>query len=325
MLAVPIPTLLHGPRGSLFMNPLRDSIKGCVTVPLSGNMPAVAPARTAAGGANGLSPPILIQAPTSAWLEVFSLFVVNGAAVDADVIARQCVLISTYSNGVRRFMRRPINVTHVFGTRLNPFFLDDPYSEPFLLAPNETAQFDFVNPSTVGDTSIRFGMECRKIQTKALEDDPKINAAVKALYSRRRHVYPIWMPLTSDAQNSTVSLGVPGVRLAASGSFDTTFVHDNSDGPVMITRVLATGLTTGVAGDTTELFNCTLYDGRTNRVLMNQPVVMNCLGGPATFAYTLPTPLVVDRQEIVRATFTNLVTDQATDAFVTLQGLVVED
>lgn len=321
MLPTPIPTMVEGERGSLYLNTLRDYIRGVLIFPSSGSVPATPAARS--GSANGIAPSVVIEAPPDAWLEIFSLFGVNTAGTNSDVIARQCVTITDYITGQRAYMRRPINVTHVFGTQKNPLYLDDPYSEPILIPPNGVLRFDFLNPSSSGAGSFSFAAEGRKINVEAFKD-PKLKADVDALFARRRKVSPVWMPLYTDA--GSTALNVPGINLASSGIGYSQFItFNNSPAQVMITRIMGSAITAGAAGDTTELFSLDLYDGRTYRKLNTQPITLNTGCGTAGFPFILPTPIVIDSNQVVKATLTNLVTDGATDVMISLQGVSVDD
>jgi len=260
--------------------------------------------------------------PTDAHGEAFTLYGVNGAAVAADVIARQCVVIKEFTYGERRCMNRPVNITHVFGDRLNPLYLDDPYSEPFYLDPQQVLQFEFANPSASGAGSFSFALEARKIQLEAL-NDRKTKDELAALRKRREKVFPFWVPLATSPVVSGVTLQVPGITIPAGGVAEALFMPTDDLQEILITRIMATALTAGVAGDTQEVFTVDIYDGKTYRLLNNQPITLNCMGGPATFPYILPTPWILHPNSVVRARFKNLITDATTDAFVTLQGCAV--
>ena len=319
MLPLPFPTIINGKNGAISFSRHRDQIKGCVLVPPDASVPVVVPVRSGTG--NGQSAAIIIESPSDAWVEVFSLIGLNGASVNADVIARQCVSISTYINGQRRHMKFPINVTHVFGTNLNPCFLDDPYSEPLILPPQSIIRMVFTNPSTAGETDFSFSLGARKIMLKAIAEDPRLKSELDALYKRRQKIYPMWMPLGS--QPGSTPLGVPGVTIPAAGYANVFFEADNIfTGEFVITRIMASALTEGTPA--TDMFELTLFDAKTDRVLTNQPVIATCLGGTAAFPMNLPTPIIVGQNMNIRAQFKNLVANGTTDVFCSLQGFGVE-
>jgi hypothetical protein len=323
MLPTPFPTLVDGERGSIYMSTLRDYVRGVASFPASTNQPITAGARS--GSANGQFNAVTIEAPTDSYLEIFSLYGVNGAAVAADVLARQCVVITQFIDGQRQMMRRPVNCAHVFGTQLNPFFLDDPFSEPILLPPNGVLKFDFINPSASGAMSFSFAAESRRINMEALRD-PKIKAEMDALVNRRRKVSPVWLPLASDSGTPATPLNVPGITLAQSAYGDTNFITFNSSpSQVLITRILGSFVTAGGAGDATNGFAVDLFDGRTYRQLNTQPIVFSCAAGSAAFPFILPTPIVVESNQVIKARVYNLVTNGTTDVFLTMQGVAVDD
>ena len=322
MLECPLPTLRYGDRGSIYMNALRDKFRGCVLVPASSSVPVDTAARS--GNGNGISASIVIESPQDSWMEVFSLIGLNTAGTAADITTRQCVNITDYISGQRRFTQRPVNVSHVFGTQKNPFFLDDPYSEPILMPPQSVLKFDFINPSTSGEMSFSFALEARRISESALAE-AAVKQGIDELTVRRKKVYPIWIPLTTNVGTGPFGLGVPGVTIPAGGQIDAQFSSfDNAPAKLMITRILGSAISAGVSGDTTELFTMDLYDGRTYRKLNNQPIAFNCGAGPATFPFNLKTPIIIASNQVVKARFYNLVTDETTDVFITLQVVAVE-
>ncbi len=324
MIPTPVPSLIEGERGSLYMNPLRSHIRGCALFPAQGAVPVTAAARS--GSANGIEQAVVLEAPPDAYLEIFSLYAVNGAAIDADVIARQCVVITEFIEGQRALMRRPVNCGHVFGTQLNPLYLDDPFSEPLLLAPNAVLKFDFFNPSASGVMGFSFAAEARRIGMQAILDDPKLKAGLDETLARRRKVHPVWLPLASDAGTPATPLNVPGCTIGAAGRADTNFItFNNSPSQVMITRIMGSFISAGAAGDLVEGFAIDLYDGRTYRQLNTQPITFNCMAGSAGFPFILPTPIIIESNQVVKARIYNLITDADITVFLTLQGVAVDD
>jgi len=322
MIQVPIPSLRRGERDSIFLSRSRENVRGQFFVPVSSQVPLVATARS--GLANSTQS-FTISAPSDAYCELFSLSRDVGGVAN-DIVQRTYIMLSEYANGYQRqLMPRPCTAEHVFGTGQNPFFITDPYSEPIMLRPEGQLSGQIYNTSTSGSTSYTPSAEGRRIGLTALREDRELDDGLKATLLLRKKVYPYWIPLNLDVGAAGSLLGLPGITVPVAGQATAQFmVFNNKPGKVLITRIMGSALTAGVAGDTPNLFSMDLYDPQ-NRKLNYQPIIFPAGAGPATFPYVLPTPIVIRSNQVMWARLYNLVTDATTDVFLTLQGLAVDD
>lgn len=299
-----IPSFLNTPAGIL-LNPSRQYCKGNILVPASTAIPVATAAKS--GANDGRTPPISVESTVDACNEIFSLVGIQTTGTNADVTARCKVAISDTCKGQRSMMNRPVLCNHVFGSNEFPFFL----SESIFLEPSQTLQFEFFNGSTAGSASFRFMLESRKMQEvnltrKDIAEEIRKNRRDKEIF------YPFWLTQTQD-----ISLGAGGRGVA--------FFYNTLDQWLSLNYAMASAITTGVAGDTTELFSCEILDPWSQRPLQNQPLVRTCQFGTAQQPYVLPSPWLIPPDGQIQINLNNLVTDQATDVFITFHGVAMYD
>jgi hypothetical protein len=283
--------------GDLYLNQVRNFVKGCVIAPRSTSIPVVV-----AQGAQ--SPPIILEAPTDGAAEIFSLMGQQDASVASGCTNRFTVTLNETFRGNRQLMNLPILCNHVFGTPGNPFFL----CESLFLEPGQTLQAIFRNPAgSGGSSSFRFGMEARKLQTTNVANK-NVQNLIQVNRNEKNRFYPYW--LTND---SAISLAQSAKGVA--------YFTNTLDQWLLIQYAMATAITTGVEGDTTELFTCELFDPRTDRPLQNQPFTLNTGFGDAQFPYVFPTPWLIEPQSQIKANLANLVTDASTEIYITFHGV----
>lgn len=297
-----IPTFLTNKKGEVMLNDVARHVKGCVIVPATGQMPIT----VAAGATNvpGVSPPVIFEGPTDASAEVYSL-IGKHAAADAAAVQNRFLVSITETMYRRRLMNRAVPVKHVFGDNQNPFFLP----ESLFLENQGTLQFEFSNPSAAGTANFYEMLEARKFQQVAMMRQ-SIAEYIGDMRQRKPQLAPYW--LTSDAE-----ISIPA------GGKATAFFTASRDVTLVLFMSMSFGLTTGVAGDTTELYTVQAFDAESERALQNAPVARTCFGGTAQYPYFLPTALILRPNTKMRLEFTNLVTDQATEVFHTFQGVAM--
>lgn len=297
-----IPTWITDRRGNVYLNDLTKYVKSVLLVPPANQNPltiAAAPAATVPT----FSPPILFQGGEDSVSEVYSLTGAFDPASVAAANARATVQI-TETTYRRQYMNRAILLNHVFGNNLQPFFLN----ESILLESQANLQFQFFNNSTAGEVIWRMVLEARKYQASAFANQ-QVTKTLELLRKRKTFVNPYW--LTSNE----------AIVLPPSGAPRTAFFDNTRDYFLILKYVMAQVITTGVAGDTQELFTFRLFDAKTDRPLMNQPVTLNTGCGTARFPFVLPHSLLVEPRTSIRAELRSLVTDANVEVFFTFHGV----
>lgn len=295
-----IPTFLTNAKGEIMLNDVARHVKGCILVPASSQQPIIVPA--AATNVPGVSPPVIFEGPTDAVAEIYSLIGAH-ASGDATAVRNRFTVEITETMFRRRLMNRAIPVAHVFGNNQNPYFL----SESLLLENQGTLQATFINNSTAGTANFYSSMEARKFQQVSLIRKD-ISNYIYEQRSRKQQLAPYW--LTSDQ----------AVSIPAAGKA-TAFFTASKDITLALFFTMGFGLTTGVAGDTTEQFTVSIFDAESERPLQNQPVAKNCIAGTAQYPFVLPSALILRPNTKMRVEFTNLVTDAAMEVFFTFAGV----
>jgi len=297
-----IPTWITDRRGNVYLNDLTKYVKGVLLVPPQNQNPltvAVAPSATVPT----FSPPILFQGGEDSVSEIFSLSGAFDAASNADAAARATVQI-TETTYRRQYMNRPILLNHVFGNNLQPFFLN----ETIMLESQANLQFQFFNSSTGGDYIWRMVMEARKYQASAFANQ-QVTKTLQMLRKRKTFVNPYW--LTSNEP----------IVLPPTGAPVTAFFDNTRDYFLILKYIMAQVITTGVVGDTQEFFTFQLFDAKTDRPLMNQPVTLNTGCGTSRFPFVLPHSLLVEPRTSIRAQLRSLITDANVEVFFTFHGV----
>lgn len=293
---------ITAPNGAVILNPLIRYVKGGLIIPSSNQVPltiAAAPSATVPTR----SAPIIIEAGQDGPAEIFSTIGQHGASDAAAVQARlSCVITDDVYR--RQYMNRDILCNHVFGNNLQPFDM----KETTFLQPQQTMQFVFLNNSTAGASSWRFALAHRKFQSTGLTT-PETQNWVREQVKRKCMLNSFWLTSTDP------------VSIPANGKNTTSLFKNTPDKWLCLFYIMATGLTTGVAGDTTELFNFTIFDPKNYRPYMNSPVTLNTGCGTARFPYVLPQPIFMEPNSTMQVLFNNLVTDAATEVFFTFYGV----
>lgn len=295
-----IPTWVTDPAGNIFINDLTRSVKSTILVPPAAQNPLT----TLAGGALNptLSTPVIIEGGEDSVTEIFSLIGAHQAGVPADVQNRLEVEIKD-SSYRRILMNRPILANHVFGTNLQPYFLN----ESIFLESQQVLNLQFYNRSVAGASVYRMAFEARKFQASALANKD-VTRQIGEFRRRKTFLNPFW--LTSQAP----------VQLPAGGTVPVYF-EGTRDQFLILFNIMCQTITTGVAGDTQEVISLNIFDSRTDRPLNNQPVTLNSATGTAQFPFQLPTALMVEPRTSFRVDMTNLITDQPTEVFLTFHGV----
>lgn len=295
-----IPTWVTDPAGNVFINDLIRSVKSTILVPPAAQNPLTTPA----GGALNptLSAPVIIEGGEDSVTEIFSLIGAHQAGVPAAVQNRLEVEIK--DNSYRRvYMNRPILANQVFGTNLQPYFLN----ESIFLESQQVLNLQFYNRSVAGQSVYRMAFEARKFQASALANND-VTQQIGSMRRRKTFLNPFWF--TSDA----------AVQLPAGGTVP-VFFNNTRDNFLVLFNIMCQTITTGVAGDTQEIISFRIFDPRTERPLNNQPITLNIGTGTAQFPFQLPTALMVEPRTTLRVELTNLITDQPTEVFFTFHGV----
>ena len=295
-----IPTWVTDPAGNVFINDLTRSVKATILVPPAAQNPLT----TLAGGALNptLSTPVIIEGGEDSMTEIFSLIGAHQAGVDADVQNRLEVEIKD-SSYRRVYMNRPILANHIFGTNLQPYFLN----ESIFLESQQVLNLQFYNRSVGGPSVYRMALEARKFQASALANND-VTQQIGMMRRRKTFLNPFWF--TSQAP----------VQLPAGGTVPVYF-ENTRDNFLVLFNIMCQTITTGVAGDTQEIISFRIFDPRTERPLNNQPITLNTATGIARFPFQLPTALMVEPRTTLRVEMTNLITDQPTEVFFTFHGV----
>ena len=229
---------------------------------------------------------------------------VRSIPVNTDVRDRMTVEITDTAFS-RRLMNQPVPVDHIFGSNLYPGFLE----ETILLEKNQTLMFKFYNNSTAADGSFCLSSEGRKWGAEVFERDEVRNHIVN-LRGRKYVMQPYW--LTLDAATSITA-----------GSRASQFMTCTGDITLILFTRMGRFLSSGAAGDIREGLTLEMQNTRTGIPYQNQPITINTGCGDAGRPYRFHHPIILDPQSQIKVDFTNLITDQSTDAFLTLGGVAV--
>jgi len=296
-----IPTWVEDPKnGNLYINDLRKWVKGGVIVPPAAMNPLTVAAAPAAGIPT-LGTPVVYEGAQDGYREIFSMVGAFDAAVLADPQARFSVQITDQAYR-RRYMNRDILVNHVFGTPGNPLFL----ANEIWLENQQVLIFQFNNNSVAGPVIFRQQMECRTFQAQSLSRND-----VTALINQKRREGLFFNPFWLTSDNPII---IPA------GGQATAFFSNARDYYLLLRYIIASAISTGIAGDLQEVFSVRFFDATNNRPLMNQPMTMTMVSGNSNFPYVLPQPWSIEPVTQIRADFQNLITDQPTEVFMTFHG-----
>lgn len=304
-----IPTWVTDPAGNVYINDLIRSVKSTILVPPAAQNPLTTPA----GGALNptLSAPVIIEGGEDSVTEIFSLIGAHQAGVPAAVQNRLEVEIK--DNSYRRvYMNRPILANQVFGTNLQPYFLN----ESIFLESQQVLNLQFYNRSVAGASVYRMAFEARKFQASALANND-VTQQIGLMRRRKTFLNPFW--LTSQAP----------VQLPAGGTVPVFFENTKDNFLILFNIMCQTIIVQPVAppppppdlGDTEEIISFRIFDSRTDRPLNNQPITLNTATGTAQFPFQLPTALMVEPRTTFRVDLTNLITNKVVDVFFTFHGV----
>lgn len=238
-------------------------------------------------------------------------FVVTTPIV-ADVRDRMTVTIHDVSYN-RLLMNAPVPCNHIFGDNQKPSML----CERIFLQKNHVLRYQFFNNSTSGAGSMGFTMEGRKWQIEASENYPEVDKLMKSFVARETFLSPYWLTLET-------SPGTTKTTIPAGGNIN-QFLRNTGSNWLFLFFAYGHGISTGAAGETTEMFSFELFDKETDTPLQRMPATLNTGLGTAQNPYRFPTPIIMKPRSQLRVNFTNLITDQATDVFMTLGGVALLD
>jgi hypothetical protein len=282
--------------GKMYLNDIKRYAKGTILVPTLAN-------RTITMAAGAYSAPIPLEGPIDAVNEIMSLMAYPATANNADVTARMAVLITDEAYR-RQLMNREILCNQVFGNGLRPFRL----MESVAVEGQQVVTFQFHNVSLAGGGAISFSAEAQGVQGFGLGYD-EIKKWINIQRQRKAFLSPYW--LTSDA----------AVSLLATQTKEFFFTN-TSDKWLLLGYVMAQVITQGSLGDEApEFFEFEIYDAKTQRKLMNQPITMNTGTGTAQFPFRLDDPLLVEPSTQLRVRMTSLITNAAMEVFLTFHGV----
>ncbi len=225
--------------------------------------------------------------------------------VVADVRDRMTVEI-TDTAWQRNLMNRDVICNHVFGDNRKPLFL----RESILLETNQTLLYRFYNKSSAGPGSFGFSCEARKWQAEAMKRK-SVADFIADLRERKIWCQPYWLTLNDG------SVSVPA------NSSATTFLTCTGDITLVLFYMYGQVITTGVSGNTQEKIQIELNDENSGRAMQNQPFTLNTGTGTPANPFILPTPWYLMPQTQIKAKFTNLITDAASEVFLTLHGVAI--
>ena len=299
-----VDTLIKDTAGNVWVNPARKYCVGTLLAPDPALVPITAAA--AAAGNPGRAAPIVLEGAQNAVSEIHGLIGEHDASEDADVSARESVLINDLAYR-HQLMNRDILVDHVFGSYQLPF----PLKETIGLESQQNLLFNFLNNSTAGASSYR--MAARALKMESSEETAKMTIEfAQELSIRKSFCSPYW--LTSDAT----------ISLAASAANQRAWFTNTRGQTLILFYVMVSTVksSSGGSGDTQEEFTADLYDGL-GRLLTNQPVTKTMLAGTAQKPYCLPWPIILLPSNQMYVDLTNLITNRTLEVFLTFHGVSV--
>jgi hypothetical protein len=178
--------------------------------------------------------------------------------------------------------------------------------ESLMLQPQQIMQYQFFNNSTAGEASWYFNPTGRKFQN-TINSYKEGRVFMEENYARKAYLYPYW--LTTDV----------AVTLSAGGTA-TVFMTVTDDMEFVGFNWMKTFISTGVEGDTEQGFSFQIIDPTTKRPLQNSPRVGGCQAGTAEFPFQTG-GLIWNPRTTMQVILTNLITDQATEVFLTVHGV----
>lgn len=327
---IKIPTFVKDRAGSLYLNPDMIGFKGGFLLPPTGNQPTVV-TKAGAAGAPNTTPPIPYESDADSYREILMLSGSFGASDPTDVQNRLMVEPLILFHGSRSLSNGPIIATHVFGTVLNPFVLEEDderqsFGKSILLPPQSIIAFKFSNWATAGGAAtanFTHFASATKIQTRVAHKRQNY-AQIQRRLQEDVYLTPYWMsPMTSTVGGTSSGAGAPGIQLAASGSANIVF-QNQSPGTFFVTSLMANAIAAGgSAGDTTELVQTEIYKSiPDDRAYQIQGSTLNMIWGTGAFPFRLKHPIVLQNGDMLRVNCKNLNTGSTTDFLPTLFGVM---
>lgn len=281
----------------LWVNPLLRYARGGVMVPESSLAVMIA-------AANGVSPITVMEGPQDSASKVFALYGFHDSTDAQDVQDRLEVTIRDL--GWRRKLHndQPPLVNHVFGDVQNNFYL----LSPLFFQPQQIITFQTTNNSAAGNSNFSPAMRYAKIEDSKQTHEMMIRW-IKENKKENVHLYPFW--LTND--NGFVTIPASGRR--------TLYLRNTHEQDLVLFWAMATAITAGAAGNTTDIFQSRIFDPASKMPLQETPVLRTEQFGTAQFPYPLPSPIIMRSNEVIEIVVDNLVTDASADVNICLQGV----
>jgi hypothetical protein len=281
-------------------------VKGRILTVAQNQSPIVTPAAVGVN-APSYSPPFILEGQEDAYTQIFSIAGLTEPTDLFAVTSQLCTKITDVARS-RILMNNFVLSAHVGGTNLHPFKL----CESLMLEPQQTLTGINQNNSVAGASHVHPALESRIFQRPSwvMKD---VKERLQELRERANIFYPYW--LTQDDLGGSQSL----ITIPTGASIDIFFTV-NKNIRYVIFAILANASTTGLAGDTIEMFTVDIYDPVTNRKLNNQPIARSCCSGISIYPHWLPTGWMIEPNSKIRITFNNLVTDAPTNVYWTFFG-----
>lgn len=311
---IEVPALIEDPRGAVYLNPAAEQTGGGYLVPSAATL--AIPARVANVPGNNFTQ---IESSSNAYEEVLSMY--GPYSEGSTNHNRTLVSIKDGAHTERSLQNRAINLLHVFGTINNPFFLDDAWTRSLMLKPQQLYTLKFYNTGLLTTLTLDMpALESTRIFGGAVNQAKDLLQDVTLKESDAVEVYPYWFTMQNDITNR---YGTPGLQLAAGDVGVAQFFNNRDDIVLVMTSILATAITSGVAGDTEAVAAYELFTAYDQQPLQDQPVAFNCGAGIGSFPHRLSCPFVIQPKDQFEVKFTNLITDATTDVFFTFFGVAI--
>lgn len=298
-----IPTFVQDRKGNTYLNPSNAFVKGLMFTPQTGqNSFSLADPATLAAPTR--SAPIILEGPENAFSEIYSI--IGQVASPSAERAMNCGMTIYDTSNRRNLMNRPVPFPHILGNNVNPFFMP----ESLFLRGQQTLQVTLFNQFAAGGGSQtgQFAFEGTTYQ-RGCWGDAKVVEYLKDSERRKLFLSPYWLTLDDGF-----------IALTASATRD-IFLTINASLCFLVTSIMASGSTAGVAGNTVDKFTLEFFDPKTERPLQNQPILRTSAGGDSFYPYVLPTPWLLDADSKLHVRAVNLVTDASTNVYLTLSGV----
>lgn len=302
-----ISTWVEGPKGEVYINDVKKYVKGSILVPPAVHNPVTVPAAPAANNP-GVSPIVIFQSPEGSAVEVFSFVGGHDGTVAAEIQQRLTVLL-TETAYRRNLMNRAVLVDHVFGTQQTPLNL----FKTMLLEGHGVIQAQFFNNSAAGQALYRSSLKVREFKASSHTSD-QVGTLINEARKENAFITPYWLTTNQDLQ---LAAGATGINFFQGGIDEFMILKGFMCRAIIVDAAVGPA----PAGDPQEIISFMLYDGKTDRALMNQPVTLNTATGNANFQFFFPVPWLIEPRNNIRIELQNLVTNKAVQVFFTFHGV----